>query len=936
MKKIIAIFISILFVLPFVYTPKVQAFTNSHWFEVEVTPSNAGVNAAYHIYNGVSDFDGINILEIYLQWTSFTFVHPDPKTVTVNGMPAISVTMQAVPDRSTSRENLKITVVLSKRINSGDTIDIKISKSAGIINPVDPRPCYSVAVYLLSGNVQKGYIGSDQYAITQSAVTNVNVKINPAIKGMEAEYDVSFFTGVNGNLKKGDDIRIKFPEGTVLPANPYPQYVLINGKQATGVYRDSTNPPVLRIYIPQDIENSSPVGVIIKKNFGLYNTDQSGTYKLYVSTYKEPDWMESNEVKIAAPQVQNLSVKLGSDVALENTSIKLTFLTSPVGFLKAGDKIYINFYGVFSLPSSINSKDILFNGNKTSASISGSTLAITVPSVVQPNGLINIDIPEEMGIINPSKPGDYKISVNTTSDETPTFFTVKVTASSLSNVEFKADHSGVSVSSGFEISFNTGSLGTLKAGVGKIFIDFDKGFVLPASLPEGAVTVNGISANSSVNSSELIIVVPQDISANSAIKVNIAESAGIKNPDKEGKYGVTVYTSSEETPVQSNKVSIIPLPSIQFVVQPASPDGDNGYYITTPTVQIVSSKEGAVYYKIDDGDYSLYSAPVQIPDGDHTLYAYATDEEGNKGDVVSKEFKVDTKLPQVTFDQGSGNIYVNSIHPTLTGKMSEPCSVIQVNGVDAKIDNENLTFMVSLNVSDKGSLAVIAKALSGMTSSFVLTVYVDTTPPEVKVISPNSEPFTTTDDAFDIKFTINENCRSVEVNNTPVQKGGDGTYEYNANLIEGNNVFYITATDLAGNVTSVPVSIQKVNSIIVKLTIGDKTAYVGNNSVTLDSPPIIKNSRTLVPLRFISQAFGAKVQWDGAIKVITIIHNFHMIQLQINSKIVTVDGAIEKIDSPPIIKNNRTLVPLRFISQAFGAKVQWDGKTKTITLIYTP
>ena len=61
-----------------------------------------------------------------------------------------------------------------------------------------------------------------------------------------------------------------------------------------------------------------------------------------------------------------------------------------------------------------------------------------------------------------------------------------------------------------------------------------------------------------------------------------------------------------------------------------------------------------------------------------------------------------------------------------------------------------------------------------------------------------------------------------------------------------------------------------------------------------------------------------------------------MVQLQINSKIVTVDGTASTIDVSPIIKNNRTLVPLRFISQAFGAKVEWDASTKTITLIYTP
>ena len=936
MKKFLITFIALMLVISAIYMPVAGAFTNSHWFTVDVTPSNAGVNAAYHIYNGVSDYDNITALEIYLQWTSFTFAHPDPKTITVNGAPALSVTMQAVPDRATSRENLKITVVLSKRINSGDMIDIKISKAAGIINPVDPRPCYTVAVYLLSGTVQKGYIGSDQYAITQSAVTHVKAKVVPAIKGMKAEYDISFFTGVNGNLKKGDDIRIKFPKGTILPANPYSQYVLVNGKQSTGVYRDNVSPPTLRIYIPEDIGTSSPVSVIIKKNLGVYNPNQSGTYKLYVSTYKEPDWMESEEFKIAAPQVQNLNVSLGSDIALKNTSMKINFTTSPVGFLKSGDKIYINFSGAFGV-SSLGSGEVLVNGVKTSAFVSGSTLSIDVPMAIQQNSDIVINIPKEFGITNPANPGDYKISVKTTSDETLSYFTVTIKPSVVSNVKFSAERSGVGIGSGYEIDFNTGTMGALAGGSGQVFIAFDKGFTMPDSISTEFVSVNGVPVSKvNITGETISLTTAKDIPADSSVSVKITEDAGIRNPDKEGKYGVSVYTSAEKTPVKSNKVSFIPLPSIQFVVQPSSPDGDNGYYITSPTVQIVSSKKGAIYYKLDDDKYALYSAPIQIPDGDHTLYAYAVDENGNKGDVVSKEFKVDTKIPQITFDQGEGNVYVNSTHPTLTGKMNEPCSVIQVNGINAKIDNDNLTFMVSLDVSNGGSLAVVAKALSGKTSSLVLTVFVDTTPPEVKLIAPAEQPFTTTENTYTIKFTVNEKCRSVEVNNTPVQVGENGVYEFNANLVEGSNVFYITATDLAGNVTSVPVTIQKVNSIIIKLTIGSKTAYVGDKPIELDTAPIIKNNRTLVPLRFVSQAFGAKVEWDGGIKVITILYNFHMIQLQINSKIVTVDGSVSKIDVPPIIKNNRTLVPLRFVSQAFGAKVEWDGATKTITLIYTP
>ena len=524
------------------------------------------------------------------------------------------------------------------------------------------------------------------------------------------------------------------------------------------------------------------------------------------------------------------------------------------------------------MPSS-GSGEVLVNGVKTSASVSGSTLSINIPMTIQQNSGVVVDIPKDFGITNPAKPGNYKISVKTTSDETLSYFTVTIKPSVVSNVKFSAERSGISIASGYEIDFNTGTMGALAAGNGQIFIIFDKGFAMPDSISADTISVNGVLVSGvNITGEAIALTVAKDIPAKSSVSVKITENAGIKNPDKEGKYGVSVYTSAEKTPVESNKLSFIPLPSLQFVVQPSKPDGDNGYYITVPTVQIVSSKKGAIYYKLDDGDYSLYSSPIQIPDGDHTLYAYAVDENGNKGDVMSKEFKVDTKTPQITFDQGEGNVYVNSMHPTLTGKMNEPCSVIQVNGIDAKIDNKNLTFMVSLNVSNGGSLAVVAKALSGKTSSIVLTVFVDTTPPEVKLIAPAEQPFTTTENTYTIKFTVNEKCRSVEVNNTPVQVGGNGVYEFDANLTDGSNVFYITATDLAGNVTSVPVTIQKVNSIIIKLTIGSKTAYIGDKPIELDTAPIIKNNRTLVPLRFVSQAFGAKVEWNATTKTITLIY----------------------------------------------------------------
>ena len=79
------------------------------------------------------------------------------------------------------------------------------------------------------------------------------------------------------------------------------------------------------------------------------------------------------------------------------------------------------------------------------------------------------------------------------------------------------------------------------------------------------------------------------------------------------------------------------------------------------------------------------------------------------------------------------------------------------------------------------------------------------------------------------------------------------------------------------------------------------------------------------------------MDWNGDLKVITIMHKTHTIQLQIGSSIALIDSSdVKTLDAPPIIQNGRTLVPLRFIMETFGATVDWEGETKTITITYTP
>ncbi|RXT04593.1 hypothetical protein EIZ39_20185 [Ammoniphilus sp. CFH 90114] len=94
----------------------------------------------------------------------------------------------------------------------------------------------------------------------------------------------------------------------------------------------------------------------------------------------------------------------------------------------------------------------------------------------------------------------------------------------------------------------------------------------------------------------------------------------------------------------------------------------------------------------------------------------------------------------------------------------------------------------------------------------------------------------------------------------------------------------------------------------------------------------IVKGRTLVPAKSILEALGAEVEWDGATRTVTITGDKSMV-LQIDSKIVTVDGVEYTLDVPAQIINGKTMVPIRFIGESFGAEVQWDQENQMATIL---
>jgi len=120
------------------------------------------------------------------------------------------------------------------------------------------------------------------------------------------------------------------------------------------------------------------------------------------------------------------------------------------------------------------------------------------------------------------------------------------------------------------------------------------------------------------------------------------------------------------------------------------------------------------------------------------------------------------------------------------------------------------------------------------------------------------------------------------------------------------------------------------------MAVGFKWYQLNGMSYQMEVAPEIINARTFVPVRFIAEAFGANVGWDPATKTVTIKSDGKTIQLTIGKTSATVDGKAYTLDAAPYIKNSRTMVPVRFISEALGLNVYYEAQKKMIYVSAKP
>ncbi|HUW63572.1 MAG TPA: copper amine oxidase N-terminal domain-containing protein [Spirochaetia bacterium] len=109
-------------------------------------------------------------------------------------------------------------------------------------------------------------------------------------------------------------------------------------------------------------------------------------------------------------------------------------------------------------------------------------------------------------------------------------------------------------------------------------------------------------------------------------------------------------------------------------------------------------------------------------------------------------------------------------------------------------------------------------------------------------------------------------------------------------------------------------------------TIGSTTTAVNGQTLTMDLAPFVDpaTGRTYVPVRYLAGALGAQVAWDAANQTITLTMPGSVVVLTIGSSVLVVNGQALSMDATPqIVPPGRTVLPARWVAEAFGFTVNW-------------
>ena len=112
----------------------------------------------------------------------------------------------------------------------------------------------------------------------------------------------------------------------------------------------------------------------------------------------------------------------------------------------------------------------------------------------------------------------------------------------------------------------------------------------------------------------------------------------------------------------------------------------------------------------------------------------------------------------------------------------------------------------------------------------------------------------------------------------------------------------------------------------------DISVMVNGEKILFDVSPQIIDGRTMVPIRAIFEVMGAEVEWDDATKTAICTKDSLTVRMTVGSTIEKINNAEVTMDIAPVVINGRTLAPARYVAEAFGYNVVWNGTQKTVII----
>ena len=230
-------------------------------------------------------------------------------------------------------------------------------------------------------------------------------------------------------------------------------------------------------------------------------------------------------------------------------------------------------------------------------------------------------------------------------------------------------------------------------------------------------------------------------------------------------------------------------------------------------------------------------------------------------------------------------------------------------------------------LKDNPDISFSSKDLSKSSSYIVITVEDESTEPSVISIEAPELYLDRTlpygGYALESVYSNSSMWENTTTNKEEAEK--NGVFEYKPVVVDSEYIKVVTSPR------------DKDDSTItrqINIGVGEKSIKAGEDTIDLDAPAYINDSGyTMLPLRAVSEALGATVNWNDESRAISILSGSRIISMKIGEKTMYVNGTPIPMNTAPEISNGRTFIPVRDLANALGIKdIQWNEETSTIIL----